>query len=99
MNSIPSISLSGLNAAQTQLRVAAHNIANLNTADFHRQEVTQSTQSGGGVRAEIGRAGSAGHNLEADIVQQLEARNSFQANLFVFKTGNAVLGSLLDISA
>ena len=36
MVSISSISLCGMNAAQTQLNAAAHNIANLNTKGFSR---------------------------------------------------------------
>jgi flagellar basal body rod protein FlgC len=33
------------------------------------------------------------------MVQQLQAKNAFLANLSVFKTSNAVLGTLLNISA
>lgn len=96
---IASISLSGMNVAQTQLQAAAHNIANLNTPGFQRQEVTQSALAEGGTRAELGRASSAGSNLETDMVQQLQAKNSFLANLSVFKTSNAMIGFLLDTSA
>jgi flagellar basal body rod protein FlgC len=99
MNSLSSISLSGLNAAQTRLQVAAHNIANLSTPDFRRQEVTQNALAGGGTRAVIGRADSTGSSLEADMVQQLLAKNSFLANLSVLKVSNETLGSLLDIFA
>ena len=35
------ISLSGMNAAQTTMDVSAHNIANLGTRDFLRQQVVQ----------------------------------------------------------
>ena len=99
MNAISSISISGMNVAQTWLQTSAHNIANLNTLDFQRQEVVQSAMAEGGVRAEVGRTDSIGSNLETDMVQQLQAKNSFLANLMVFKTSNTVLGSLLDISA
>ena len=99
MNAISSIALSGMNAGQTRLQAAAHNVANLNTPGFQRQEVTQSALANGGTRAEIGRTDSTGSDLETDMVQQLQAKNSFLANLLVFKTSNAALGSLLDISA
>ena len=99
MNTISAISLSGMNAAQTRMQAAAHNIANLNTPVFKRLEVTQNTLAEGGTRAEIVRTESAGANLEADMVQQLLARNSFLSNLLVFKSSEAVLGSLLDITA
>jgi len=99
MNAISSISLSGMNAAQTWLQTSAHNIANLNTHGFQRQEVTQSALVEGGTRAEPSRADSIGANLETDMVQQLQAKNLFLANLSVFKTSNATLGSLLDTLA
>ena len=41
MNSISSIALSGLNAAQTSLNASAHNVANLATEGFKRQETVQ----------------------------------------------------------
>ena len=44
MNSISSISSSGMAAAQTRLQTSAHNIANLQTEDFKRQQVEQTTQ-------------------------------------------------------
>lgn len=99
MSTISSISLSGMNAAQTRLQASAHNIANFNTPDFTRQEVMQSTLAEGGTRADVVHAGSSGANLEADIVQQLLAKNSFMANLSAFKASNAALGSLLDTFA
>ena len=45
LNSTASIALSGMNAAQTQLRASAHNVANLGTDGFRRRQV--SGQSGG----------------------------------------------------
>jgi len=100
MNVVSSISLSGMNAAQTRLQVSAHNIANLNTQDFTRQEVTQSTATGGGTLATVrSSANGTGNSLETDMVQQLEAKNTYLANLSVFKANNAMLGTLLDISA
>ena len=46
MASISSIALSGMNAAQTQLQASAHNVANLSTEGFKRQEVVQTEQPG-----------------------------------------------------
>jgi len=53
MASISSIALSGMNAAQTTLNSSAHNIANMNTSGFRRQEVVQSAQPGGGVSTKL----------------------------------------------
>lgn len=96
MNSTASIALSGMQAAQTQLRASAHNVANLATDGFRRQEVRQTPQSGGGVSAEISRADTPGEDLARDVVTQLAAKNAFLANLAVFKTSDKMAGVLLD---
>jgi len=99
MASISSIALSGMHAAQTQLDVSAHNVANLSTEGFKRQEVVQTEQAGGGVSAAVTRSPMQGASLETDVVSQLQAKNAFLANLAVFKTSNAMAGALLDKTA
>ncbi len=100
MNVTSSIALSGMNAAQTQLQASAHNIANLETQNFTRQEVTQSSTVGGGTQVTVKSSGSSpGNNLEADMVQQLQSKNTYLANLSVFKSSNEMLGTLLNITA
>lgn len=100
MNVTASTILSGMNAAQTRMQVAAHNIANMNTQNFAPQEVAQSSAPGGGVTTSVSTSPNAtGSNLETDMVQQLMAKHSFMANVAVFKSHNEMLGSLLDIRA
>jgi flagellar basal body rod protein FlgG len=99
MASISSIALSGMNAAQTQLNVSAHNVANLSTEGFKRQQTVQTEQAGGGVNTTVTRSPVEGNALEADVVSQLQAKNSFLANLAVFKTSNQMAGALLDQKA
>jgi len=96
LNSTASIALSGMQAAQTQLRASAHNVANLATDGFRRQAVRQTPRSGGGVSTEIHRADSPGEDLVRDVVAQLAAKNAFLANLAVFKTSAKMAGVLLD---
>lgn len=96
MASLSSIALSGMQAAQVQLNSAAHNVANLATPGFRRQEVVQSAQPGGGVSTALEAAEREGNALEADVVAQLQAKNAFLANLAVFKTASRVAGVLLD---
>jgi len=99
MNPTSSTLLSGMNAAGTRLQVSAFNIANLNTQDFNRQEAKQSEQIGGGTTVTVSNSlNASGSNLETDMVQQLVAKNSFLANLSVFKANDAMLGTLLDTS-
>ncbi len=97
MSSLPAISLSGMKAAQSALGASAHNIANLSTPGFRRDQVSQTSSVGGGVDVTVRPATLPGHALEADIFGQLMAKNQFLANLAVFKTHDEVLGSLLDI--
>lgn len=99
MSAIPSIALSGMNAAQNRLNAAAHNVANLNTPEFKRQEVVDTAASGGGVNSATRTASTPGRALEADVVSQLQAKNAFIANLAVFKSHDKAMGALLDKSA
>ena len=96
MNSISSISLSGMNAAQTQLQTSAHNIANMMTKDFKRQDVVQEASPNGGVSTNVVTAADQQQSIETDVVQQLQAKNAFLANLTVFRTSNQVMGALLN---
>ena len=98
MSSVSAIALSGMNAAQTGLLAGAHNIANLGTRNFRRQEVVQSAQAEGGVTTTLTQAADTGHAMETDIVGQLESKNAFLANLAVFRTSDRMTGSLLDIT-
>jgi flagellar hook-associated protein FlgK len=99
MNSTSSIARSGMAAAQTRLHTSAHNIANLQTEGFQRQQVTQTADTGGGVSTTLRRAEQTGPALEADVVAQLQAKNEFLANLSVFKTTQKMQGALLDEKA
>ena len=99
MSSISSIALSGMNAAQSTLNSSAHNIANMNTSGFRRQATVPSAQSGGGVSTTLTTTTEIGPSIEADVVTQLQAKNSFLANLAVFKTSDKMAGALLNLEA
>ena len=100
MTSITAIASSGLQAAERRLQTSAHNIANGQTEGFHREQVVQQTRpEGGGVEASVTRSAQAGAALEQDVVDLLAAKNAFLANLAVFRTGNKMLGALLDSKA
>ncbi len=99
ISSVSSISLSGLQAAQSRLDVSANNIANADTEGFHRQDVEQTAEMSGGVYAEVKRASVPGAQTIADAINQIAAKQDFMANLAVFKTSNQMLGKLLDTQA
>lgn len=99
MSSVSAIAGSGLSAAQTGLRIHAHNLANLGTEGFRRAQPVSTALPGGGTLATEQRAAAPGHALLTDTVGLLQARHHFMANLAVFKTGDAMAGSLLDALA
>lgn len=99
MTSISSIARSGLQAAQTSLDASASNVANLDTPNYHRRQVVQTTQPDGGVSASVTTASEPGGALETDLVAQLQAKNAFLANIAVFKTSANLAGALLDEKA
>ncbi len=91
--------MSGMRAAQTALDVSAHNIANLATPGFRRQQATTSALADGGVTTSLSQAAQAGNTIENDVVGQLVAKNQFLANLAVFKTHDQMMGALLDATS
>lgn len=94
------IALSGMNAAQLNLQASAHNIANLSTEGFRRQQVVQAaTPNGAGVEASLTRAGTVGSSMETDVIGLLQGKNAFLANLAVFRASDRMHGALLDIAA
>lgn len=99
MQPIAATALSGMNAATTNLGAAAHNVANLETAGFQRQIASNQTQAGGGVQTQLNQAPEAGNALENDMVGLLTAKNSFLANLAMFRTHDQMAGSTLDLFA
>ena len=94
-----SIAQSGMNAALLRLDSSAHNIANLQTENFRRQEVVQESVVRGGVKASVKQADVAGSSLVDDVVQQRSASYAFIASLKVIQTETKMMGSLLDLRA
>lgn len=85
-----------MRAAQSALDASAHNIANLSTPGFRREQVVHSGMADGGVKASLTQAAHAGHAIESDMMGQLAAKNQFLANLAIFKTHDQMMGAILD---
>jgi flagellar basal body rod protein FlgG len=98
MSSVSAIALSGMNAAQTQLQANAHNIANLATRGFRREQVLQTSAPEGGVDTTLTQSADASNAMETDMVGLLESKNSFLANLAVFRISDRMAGALLDVA-
>ena len=88
-----------MTAATSRLGASAHNIANLGTAGFRRERASQTSVDGGGVTTRLDPAPVPGSAMEDDLVGMLAARNSFLANLAVFRTADAMAGALLKTVA
>lgn len=94
-----SIAQTGLSAAQTRMNASAHNLANVQTDKFRRQEVTQQSTEPGGTTAQVRRAPVEGEALNKDLVEQKGAGYAFDANLKVIQTEKKMMGRLLDEKA
>jgi flagellar hook-associated protein FlgK len=99
MNSLASIALSGLQAAQLRAGSAGHNIANAATPGFHRQQVAQQALPGGGVATQLERSAVEGGSLADDLVALKMSEHLYTANLQVLRTHDRLLGTLLDAHA
>lgn len=97
MANTTSIAASGMQSAQVRLGTAAHNLANVNTPEFRRQQAVHTAQTGGGVSTTLRRAAAPGADAQADVVDLLRARHAFVANLKVFKSHDSMAGKLLDV--
>lgn len=100
MADLLSIGLSGLRTTQTSLTVTGHNIANVNTAGYSRQEAVQQTNI-----AQFSGAGYIGsgsqtvdvRRLASDfLTSQLRTANSQNAELQAFKSQISQLDGLLS---
>jgi len=96
MNVASSIAQSGLDAAQRRMGSSAHNIANVETDNFRREEVTQQAVAEGGVKASTRRASVPGEALTKDLMEQKSAGYAFDASLKVIQTEKQMMGKLLD---
>lgn len=99
MSAISSISLSGMNAAQSALSAAASNIAALGTGGHRRQQVEQASVEPAGVNATLVSSEVPADAIVTDLTDMLQAKHAFLANLAVFKTGSQMAGTLLNALA
>ena len=77
---------SAMNAHAWGMAVTAHNVANVNTAGFTPQHAVYATGPGG---TDLGR----------EMTQMISTQRTYEANAQVVRTGDAMLGTLLDLKA
>lgn len=98
-SSLSSIALSGMQAAQLNLDTSANNIANANTPDYQHEIVAQQANAEGGVNAQVQTTGVQGDTLAADLVNQMQAKETYLASLAIIKAADQIAGKLLDTRA
>ncbi len=99
MQAISAIAVSGMKSATSSLQSSAHNIANLQTAGFQRQMASNQAVEQGGVQTRVSQATEPGNSMETDMVGLLTAKNSFMANLAVFRRNDQMAGTMLNMFA
>lgn len=106
MSSFSFISVSGMNAAQTALSASAFRIASAGTGvgpevgpdRLRRQQVEPTSVAPDGAGGMPVRAQASMGVEVTDMVDLLQAKNAFLANLAVFKTSSGMAGTLLSIA-
>ncbi len=95
-----SIALSGIASGTKRIEAASHNIANLQTEDFHPLRVRQSARAEGGSIAEVERAPEPeAVSLAHELINSELAAVQIKASARMAETDLEILGSLLDILA
>ena len=98
------IGLSALRAASRVVNNSAHQVANINTADFKTGSSTLADMAPG-VRATIDPGGQtvtenkapSDVSLTREVVTQIGAQGMYQANLASLRTEDEILGTAIDI--
>jgi flagellar basal body rod protein FlgC len=98
ISSVYNLASSGMNAAVVRQNAAAHNSANLLSANSRRLVVGQSELSSGGVQAKAFPAGS-GADPVGDAVDRLLSIYTFKANAVSLRTADKMAGTVLSVRA
>jgi len=107
-------SVSGIRAAADMLSTSAHNIANINTDGYKKQQVNLRSNDGSGVIADITESTEAGTlyknrrgdtvetsnvNYIEEVVTQIKARHLLSANAASIKYTNEAQETIMNIIA
>jgi flagellar hook-associated protein 1 len=87
MGSLLSIGITALNAAQTGLQTTSHNISNVNTPNYSRQQVVQSTNT-----PQFTGSGFIGQGVHVDTVRRIYS-DSLQQQVQQANAGSSQLNS------
>lgn len=110
MLSVLNIAAGGLQAASARLNVTAGNLANLDTAGYKARRANLTASAGGvavgSVSADpspgpVDADGVEGSNVDVttEAVDLIVEKQQYTASAQLLKTGNQMLGTLLDVLA
>lgn len=92
--------MSGIRSAHVRVAAAAHNLANLNTADFRPVRAVQESAPGGGSRARVERAPEPESvDIARELVSMELASAQARGSARVVSAEREALGSLFDAFA
>ncbi len=96
--------LSGMIANQRALDVEAHNVANLNTANFRPQQSSfkESARNGGVTLSTLGRGlaeAEGGTDLATSLTSSLMYKAGFDLSAKVVQAADERIGTLIDLRA
>jgi hypothetical protein len=97
INAVPSVGSTGLAVNQARLEVAAQHIATAVSDGLNRRDAGEG--GGDGAEAALRHAEQTSRQLAQDIANQRVALYHFQASVGVIKSGDAMPGALLNLSA
>lgn len=96
MSSVPSIALSGMNAAMRSLEASARRVADMSVSTSGQGSAAPAAAGNGGPS---GTGGASGVNLASEAVTQLTARYDFAFNAVVLHQYAQMTQSFLDMMA
>lgn len=94
---VTSVACSGMRAAMTRQESTAHNLANLNTDEFHSLHTVQSEAPDGGVETETVRAKKKGVILPNERAEQMRAEQELAFSAEIYRTQTEMSGALIDV--
>lgn len=94
-------SASVLEAYSTKMGATAHNVANVNTEDFNKTQVTFSEDAQSSVKAVVSTSaesggGSGGVDLAEEFSGMIGTQAGYDANLKTIQTQNEMTGRLIN---
>ena len=100
MLSVSSTSQSAMSAAQNSMELSASQVAAAaSVSNSPRQRVPEAERAEGEASVKQANAAEAGPSMETDLVGMLQEKNSFLANLAVFRNSERMTGGLISLNS